>query len=39
MIPSQKPIIKRLSLNLKKAKDLDIKIKRHVILRTDNIID
>ena len=38
-IPSQQPIIKKLSLNLKKAQDLDIKIKRQVILKTDNIID
>jgi len=38
-IPSQKPTIKKLSLNLKKAQDLNIKIKRQVILKTDNIID
>jgi len=38
-IPSQKPIIKKLSLNLKKAQNLNIKIKRHVILKTDNIVD
>jgi putative tryptophan/tyrosine transport system substrate-binding protein len=38
-IPSQKPIINKLSLNLKKAKDLNIKIKRQVILKTNNIID
>jgi putative tryptophan/tyrosine transport system substrate-binding protein len=38
-IPSQKPIIKKLSLNLKKARDLNIKIKRRIILKTDNIID
>lgn len=38
-IPSQKPIINKLSLNLKKAKDLNIQIKRRVILKTDNIID
>lgn len=38
-IPSQKPIIKRLSLNLKKAQQLNIKIKRNVILRADNIFD
>ena len=38
-IPSQKPIIKKLSLNLKKAQNLNIKIKRKVILKTDNIID
>jgi len=38
-IPSQKPIIKRLSLNLKKARQLNIKIKRNVILKADNIFD
>ena len=38
-IPSQKPIIKKLSLNLKKAQNLDIQIKRQVILKTDNIVD
>jgi putative ABC transport system substrate-binding protein len=38
-IPSQKPMINKLSLNLKKAKDLNIQIKRQVILKTDNIID
>ncbi|MBW2662854.1 MAG: hypothetical protein JRD93_12885, partial [Deltaproteobacteria bacterium] len=38
-IPSQKPIIKKLSLNLKKAQNLNIKIKRQVILKTDNIVD
>jgi putative ABC transport system substrate-binding protein len=38
-IPSQKPMINKLSLNLKKAKNLNIKIKRRVILKTDNIID
>jgi ABC-type uncharacterized transport system substrate-binding protein len=38
-IPSQKPIINKLSLNLKKAKNLNIQIKRRVILKTDNIID
>ena len=38
-IPSQKPTIKKLSLNLKKAQDLNIKIKRRVILKTNNIID
>lgn len=38
-IPSQKPIIKKLSLNLKKAQNLSIKIKRQVILKTDNIVD
>jgi len=38
-IPSQKPIIKRLSLNLKKAQQLNINIKRNVILKADNIFD
>jgi len=38
-IPSQKPIINKLSLNLKKAKNLNIQIKRQVILKTDNIVD
>jgi len=38
-IPSQKPMINKLSLNLKKAKELNIRIKRQVILKTDNIID
>ncbi|MBW2089257.1 MAG: ABC transporter substrate-binding protein, partial [Deltaproteobacteria bacterium] len=38
-IPSQQPIIKKLSLNLRKAQNLNIKIKRQVILKTDNIID
>ena len=38
-IPSQKPIIKKLSLNLKKAQDLNIKIKRQILLKTDNIVD
>ena len=38
-IPSQKPIINRLSLNLKKAQQLNIKIKRNVILKADNIFD
>ena len=38
-IPPQKPIINKLSLNLKKAKNLNIQIKRQVILKTDNIID
>ena len=38
-IPSQKPIINKLSLNLKKAQNLNIKIKRQVILKTNNIID
>jgi putative ABC transport system substrate-binding protein len=39
MISSQKPIIKKVSLNLKKAQNLNIKIKRQVILKTDNIVD
>jgi len=38
-IPSQKPMIKKLSLNLKKAQQLNIKIKRNVILKADNIFD
>jgi len=38
-IPSQKPMIKKISLNLKKAQQLNIKIKRHVILKADNIFD
>ena len=38
-IPSQKPIIKQLSLNLKKAQQLNIKINRNVILKADNIFD
>jgi len=38
-IPSQKPMIKRISLNLKKAQQLDIKINRNVILKADNIFD
>jgi putative ABC transport system substrate-binding protein len=38
-IPPQKPIINKLSLNLKTAKNLNIQIKRQVILKTDNIID
>lgn len=38
-IPSQHPMIKRVSLNLKKAQQLDIRIKRNVILRADNIFD
>jgi len=39
MIPSQKPLIKRLSLNLRKAHQLHIKIKRNVILKADNLFD
>lgn len=38
-IPSQKPMIKKISLNLKKAQQLNIKIKRNVILKADNIFD
>jgi ABC-type uncharacterized transport system substrate-binding protein len=38
-IPSQKPMIKKTSLNLKKAKQLGIEINRHVILKADNIFD
>jgi len=38
-IPSQKPIIKKLSINLKKAQQLNIEIKRNVILKADNIFD
>lgn len=38
-IPSQKPTIKKISLNLKKAQQLNIKIKRNVILKADNIFD
>jgi len=39
VIPSQKPIIKRLALNLKKAQQMNIKIKRNVILKADTIFD
>ena len=38
-IHSQKPMIKKISLNLIKAQQLNIKIKRNVILRADNIFD
>lgn len=38
-IPSQKPMIKKTSLNLKKAQHLNIMIKRNVILKADNIFD
>lgn len=38
-IPPQKPTIKKISLNLKKAERLNIKIKRNVILKADNIFD
>ncbi|HOP47793.1 MAG TPA: ABC transporter substrate binding protein [Desulfobacteraceae bacterium] len=37
-IPSQKPLIKRLTLNLKKAKQLNIEIRRNLILKADNIL-
>ncbi len=39
MIPSKKPIVREFSLNLKKAQQLDIEIKRNVILKADNIFD
>lgn len=38
-IPSQKPIIKKLSIHLGKARELGIEIKRNVILRADNIFE
>lgn len=38
-IPSQMPTITRFSLNLKKAQELDIPVKRNVILRADNLFD
>ncbi|MCP4105666.1 MAG: ABC transporter substrate-binding protein [Desulfobacteraceae bacterium] len=38
-IPSQKPVIKKFSLNLKKAKKLNIEIRRNIIVRADNIFD
>jgi putative ABC transport system substrate-binding protein len=38
-IPSQLPTMKKLSLNLKKAQQLHIKIKRNIILKADNIFD
>ncbi len=38
-IPSQKPMITRLSLNLQKAQQLNIKIPRAVILKADNLIN
>jgi len=38
-IHSQKPMIKKISLNLIKAQQLNIKIKRNVILKADNIFD
>ena len=38
-IPSQTPLIRKLSLNLKKARQLNIRIKRNTILKADNIFD
>ncbi|MEA2038365.1 MAG: ABC transporter substrate binding protein, partial [Thermodesulfobacteriota bacterium] len=38
-IPSQTPLIRKLSLNLKKARQLNIMIKRNTILKADNIVD
>jgi len=38
-IPSQLPTMKKLALNLKKAQQLNIKIKRNIILKADNIFD
>jgi len=38
-IPSQKPIIKRLSLNLQKAQKLRIEIRRNVILKADTLFE
>jgi len=38
-IPSKKPMITRLSLNLQKAQQLNIKIPRAVILKADNLIN
>jgi len=38
-IKSQKPLIRKLSLNLKKARQLNIRIKRNIILKADNIFD
>jgi putative tryptophan/tyrosine transport system substrate-binding protein len=39
MIPSQLPTMKKLSLNLKKAQQLDIKINRNIIIKANNIFD
>ena len=39
MIPSQQPIIRMLSLNLKKAQQINIKIRRNAILKARNIFD
>ena len=38
-IPSQKPMITRLSLNLNKARQLGIDVRRHVIMRADRILE
>ncbi|MBN2398390.1 MAG: hypothetical protein JXI32_08410 [Deltaproteobacteria bacterium] len=38
-IPSQKPLAKRLSLNLRKARKLHIEIKRNAILRADTLFE
>jgi len=38
-IPSQRPTLVKLSLNLKKAKELGLKIKRNIVLRADVIMD
>lgn len=38
-IPAQLPIVKRVSLNLNKAKQLNIDIKRNTILKADNIFE
>lgn len=38
-IPSQIPAVTKLSLNLKKAQDLNIRIRRNIILKADNIFD
>ena len=38
-IPSQEPLTRRLSINLKKARQLNLRIRRNVILQADNIYD
>ncbi len=38
-IPSQLPTMKKFSLNLKKAQQLHIKIKRNIVLKADNVFD
>lgn len=38
-IPSQKPMITRLSLNLNKARQLGIDVRRQVIMRADRILE